>query len=385
MIKMFYYADIPEDAIIKPFMPIMPIIWQFYQENGWEMTQKFLEECEDCAYYFFEDRLNESIKTAQYVFKGKFSDPDKVLSYVIVVPPITIRADLIQGTVKLLGGESFDVTWVAMNDLTQEIFIFLNAHCEDGIPVDWWIVRSDDEILDRRHMKYGWKIREIPQKTKDLKTTALRVLDVLRDIRNERTPQWATAQYIVAPVWVSFAVDLFLEISNFETLATMWEGRFAHQNYGLPDSLFAIHPFPSILNAMFLSGKHGFMSRAAHLVSEGHLYFQPIEERTYDRFANNLPEINRMMEKMVMETGLPYPIQSLNSTLPNVKKKDNPDIRFQAKYPDGDFIKMKDSELDWDDVRIGTYFDITTDTSPGEKLDPSRILSRGIGSKTIFS
>jgi len=378
------YSDIPEDTRAKPYFPLLPVIWQFFKEMGWTVTEKLLKESEDCAYYFFEDRLNESILTSELVVNGKMDHPEKVLSYVSVIPPLPIRADLTQGTHKLLGGESFDVVWVGMNDLTQEISLCINAHCEDGVPVDWWLVKEGDDLLERRHMKYGWKIRELPKKLKNLTTIADRTLDILRDVRNERTPEWATSDYIVAPVWVSYGIDMFLEGSNFETVANSWEGWASKDKYKLPDYMFSLNPMPVILSAMMMGGRKSFTSRTTQLTAEGHLYCQAIEERTYERFLNKVPEIVSMLKVNYMERGIPFPIQTLDATMPNVKNKSDPGNRFKYKYDGGEFIKPEAFGLEWDEMRKGIFFDITAETPPDEELDESKILSMGVGSKTKY-
>ncbi|MHA1378914.1 MAG: hypothetical protein ACTSRG_11080, partial [Candidatus Helarchaeota archaeon] len=120
------YGDIPDDVRAKPFFPLMQNwIWKIFQELGWEKTEEYIHIAEDCAYFFFEDRLNESIKTSQSVHKGIIQEYDKVLSYIIAIPPLTIRSDLLQGTTKLIGGESLDVIWIPMSDFNQEVFMFL--------------------------------------------------------------------------------------------------------------------------------------------------------------------------------------------------------------------------------------------------------------------
>lgn len=379
---MHSYASIPDDVLLKPFLPLMPILWEYYQEFGWSWMKKYLDQCEDACYYFFEDRLNQAIETSQLVFNGAIEEPGKVLSYIINIPPLTIRSDLVQGATKLIAGYSFDVVWVSV-DHTQNIFVLLNAHCEDGIPVDWWIVGREDDLLDRRHLKYGWKLKEIPAKFKSFQKTAARIEDVLRDIRNERTPEWGTADYIVAPIWMAYTVELFMQGSNFECMANIWEG-FGAKQYRLPDNMFSINPFPTILKAMFLSGKEGFIRKIGQLTTENHLYYQPIEERTFQKFKTNMPESIEILKRKYYDEGLPFPIQTIEATMPNIKNKSGPDDRFKVHYPNSNLVSMKDWGFSYEEARHGAYFNITTDTLPTEKLDRSRVLSLGIGKKTKF-
>jgi len=380
---MHEYGEIPNDVRIRPYLPLMPNMWRIFQKLGWERTTDYIQECEEIAYLFFEGRLNESINTSRLVLQEVIKEPEKVLSFLTAIPPITIRSDLLQGTIKLLGGDSLDVTWVAMSDFTQEVFIFLNTHLEDGIPVDWWIVNKDDELLDRRHMKLGHKIKDLPRKLNDFTKFAMKATDVLRDIRNERTPEWATSDYIVAPVGVSYAVDLFFTPSNFECLEKQWLGFGSKEKYKLPDYMFTIYPFFSLMKMMFVSGRESFISKASGLATKGHLYLQPLEKPIYDRFNNNMPVIIDIMKEIYSE-GIPFPIQTIKSSMPNEKKKSEPDIRFQKTYPNGKFITLEDIDVTFEEALNGVYTDITIDTDPSEKIDESRILSKGIGTNTVI-
>jgi len=382
VIFMHLYGDIPEETAIKPYLPIMRPVWDFYQQLGWERTTQLFEEFEKVAYYFFEDRLNESIKTSQAILHGKLGEEEakKTLSYIITLPPVTIRSDLTSGTTKLVAGESFDVTWIAMSDISKEIFIFLNAHCEDGIPVDWWIVRSEDELLDRRHMKYGMKIRDMPKKTKNINQLASRVRSVLFDIRNERTPEWGQSLYLVAPVWVTACANYYTAGTNFETQGELYDGWAAKRDYGLPEPCFTFDPFPTILSALFNTGRKAWMQKICQLLTEGQMYYQPLEERTRLYFHKQFPEIFDVLLKRLAK-GLPFPIQSINAEMPNVKNKKTPDERFKLSYPTEERIYTDDLGLTLDEVVAGVFFDITPETKP-QKIDDSSILSTGIATNT---
>ena len=380
------YGDIPEDVRAKPFLPTMQNwMWKIFKTMGWEKMEKYIHVAEECAYYFFEDRLNESIKTSQAVYSGKYKESEhaKILSYITAIPPLTIRSDLCQGTTKLIGGESLDVTWIPVSDFNQEVFMFLNTHLEDGIPVDWWIVNRDDELLDRRHMKLGYKIRDMSTKIRDFTKFGNKIKDVLMDIRNERTPQWGLSHYIVAPVWTSYAVEEFMASSNFESIAGMYIGWAAKDKFNLPDYCYTLHPWPSILNMMYMGGMQALIYKLSGLTTKSQFFIQPIEKRTMQHFHDNMPEAVDLMKELYNE-GFPYPIQTIKLTLPNIKKKDQPDIRFQKQYPKGNFITLEDLNITFEDAVNGIFTDITHETDPSEKITESRIISRGIGSGTTF-
>jgi len=380
----YTYNEIPESVKAKPYFPLLANVWEVYQTYGWERTLKFIDESKMGVYDFFETRLNESINTSKLLIEGEFLYPEKVLSYILVIPSLTIRADLIQGTQKLLAGDSADMTFISLDDVTGEIFCLLNGHLEDGIPVDWWLVRPEDELLDRRHLKLGYKLREIPRRFNNVIKASEKLVDVFRDIRNERTPQWSTAAYYSASVWVSFALNVIFEPSNFESIASTFDGWAAKEQFKLPDYLFAFYPWPSMLNLFFLQGRTTFSNKISWLTTEGHLFLQPFEESTLQVVKTLHADIFALYQKGICEEGIPFPIQTLNSHFPNAKDKNNPDYRFQIKYPEGDFIQIDDLGLNFEEVLEGVYLDITTETPSSEKLDSSKVLSVGIGSGTKF-
>jgi len=297
---------------------------------------------------------------------------------------LTIRADLIQGTQKLLAGDSADVTFISLDDVTGEIFCLLNGHLEDGIPVDWWLVRPEDELLDRRHLKLGYKLREIPQRFNNITKASEKLIDVFRDIRNERTPQWSTSIYYSAAVWVSFALNVIFEPSNFESIASTFDGWAAKQQFKLPDYLFMFHPWPSMLNLFFLQGRKAFANKISWLTTEGHLFLQPFEESTLEVVMDMHADIFELYKKGICEEGIPFPIQTLESTFPNAQNKNDPDNRFKVKYPEGNFIQIEELGLSFEEVLKGAYLDITTETPVTEKIDASKVLSTGIGRETQF-
>jgi hypothetical protein len=379
----YVYSDIPDDVKIKPYLPLLVNVWEIYQTYGWERTLKFIYECQEGVYDFFEARLNDSINTSKDLIDGKFSHPERVLSYILIIPSLTIRADLIQGTQKLLAGDSADVTFISLDDVSGEIFCLLNGHLEDGIPVDWWLVRPDDELLDRRHLKLGYKLREIPRRFNNITKASEKLIDVFRDIRNERTPQWAGSIYYSASVWVAFALNVIFEPSNFESIASTYDGWAAKEKFKLPDYLFAFYPWPSMLNLFFLQGRNQFANKLSWLTTEGHLFLQPFEESTLEVVQDLHADIFNLYKKGICEEGIPFPSQTVDSEFPNAKRSD-PDTRFQVKYPGGKFLQIEDLELSFEEVLKGAYLDITTETPLTEKIDGTKVLSTGIGRETKF-
>ena len=378
------YGEIPDDIRYKPYMPLFPNTWAIYQTFGLEKFRQFNIDSEAGCYDFFETRFNEAIATSQDVVEDRLEAPEKVLSYVLVLPNVAIRADLLQGTAKLFAGESVDLTYIILKHDTQEVFALLNGHLEEGLPVDWWFVRPEDELLERRHMKIGYKLNEIPSRIKDLRKSSLRLIDVFKDIRNERTPQWANSHYFVVNAYETFALNLLYEPSSYENIVQGYDGWAAKEVYNLPDYAFALIPWPEMLNFFMYQGRGPFASKLASLATHGHLYISPFEEKNRDLIIRLHSHIYDWYRTEKIEKGVPYPIQTLECEFPNVKKKKDPDHRFEYKYPPGEWIKPADLGLSEDELAKGVYLDVTHETQIEEKINNSHIISIGIGRKTEF-
>lgn len=376
------YGEMPDDLYLKPFLPILSFLWRVYKEHGWEGVDNYEAMGDEGIFDFWERRLNEGIYTARDVIDGKFPQPERVLSYIIMLPSLSIRSDLAIGTQKLFGGESTDVTFATVKDQDADLLLLLNCHVEDGVPVDWYMIREDDDILNRRHLKYGYKLREIPRRMKNMKKSALMLMDILKDIRNERTPQWATSNYFVGTVISSWAINLMCIPSNYEGIAETYDGYASKEKYKLPDYTFGLHPFPSAFNIFLLQGRNDFSKKIASLTTNMDLYIQPFEPRNLELIRTRVPHLFKIYKDQIENEGVPFPIQTLDSTYPNLKSK-NPNIRFDKKYPKGDFIKPEDLELSFEEFLKGVYLDVNHET-PAKKIDKSKILSMGIGRDTKF-
>ncbi|MHA1384842.1 MAG: hypothetical protein ACTSR3_13915 [Candidatus Helarchaeota archaeon] len=233
-------------------------------------------------------------------------------------------------------------------------------------------------------MKLGYKIREIPRKIKDIKKASARLIDILKDIRNERTPQWALADYYCVNAYETFALNLLFEPSNYESISMGWDGWGAKEIYKLPDYIFALAPWPSMLNAFMYMGRSDFSLKLAGLSTEHMLYIQPFEEKNREMYKELHSEIWDWYIDRVINRGIPYPIQTLNVEFPNLKNRD-PEKRFIQKYPPGNWINpIEELDLTLDELFEGVFLDINHKTKPSERLTPSNIISTGIGRGTKF-
>lgn len=381
----YNYADIPDTVRTKKFVPLARHLWNINKHIGYEIILKMVEACPEYIYPELKERLDSTIHTAKAILEGKIKEPLKTITYTLFPPVISIRGDLGQGAMKLLFGESIDTTFVTLNDIKDgEIFFILNGHSEDGIPIDWWVAGPDDELLERRHIKLGYKIRELPQKTKNVTLAGYKLIDILKDVRNERAPQFATSAYIIGMVYGTGMANVMAERSNWEAIANIWDGVRAPDIYGLPDYWFCFVPWPTLLKTLTFMSRRDFTLRLAGLSTGSQFAIESIEEIGEMWLKENFPEIWEISFVDQIKQGIPLPRHTINCKLPDTRKKETyRDSLFDWQYPDQNFFNLEEMEqmgISLDDVVRGIFLDI--DHEFEGRPDPSKLISVGTGLKT---
>lgn len=377
------YGDIPDDARAKPFYPMGEHLWKFYKKVGWSYLDYSLDKFPEVTYDLLRQRLDETIMTAKDVIAGKIEDPSATLAYMLYPPTTTIRADLQQGVMKLIYGESCDVSFVALHDLTAEVVAILNAHCEDGIPVDWWIIGQNDELLDRRHLKLGMKLKNIPVKIKKLKDSGMRILEVLKDIRNERTPQWNDSTYHAAVVIGCAGTNMTLCTTNYELWAAIWDGVSAKTIYKRPDDLWVFLPMPPMLQTMTYMGRESMTMKMIGLTHRAKLNILGVERKIYNWFKRELPETTEYIRDSY-EKAVRLPKSTLECKPPNLKDKNVfENEQFEFHY-EGEPITPADLELSIDEMLEGVFLNVDHEYPIDKKVDNSKIISMSLGRSNRF-
>ncbi len=398
----FTYGDIPDNFVMKEYYPLGRHTWDVFQELGTEYWDVGIDALSKPGALndFFIARLDNSIKTSKMVVNGEISEEDsqKIFTYSLFPPIFCIRSDLQQGFQKLMLGTSVDATFILLDDKNQEIFFMLNTHQEDGVPVDWFSINPTDEILDRRHMKYGFKLRDFPKKMKsNLPKIAKSIIDVLKDIRNERTPEWSTSEYIVAITWMGAAVNSIYIVSNYESIVSLQDYFNAKRVYGLPMEWVGFFPQPPILNSFMFMDRPTFASRFGGLTSGNNLYFAGMEEYWYDWSMKELAEMMKITlyrswgEGSTPEDkhyGTLLPAAEGHYEPPKFKKKDiytteKFDFIYSKKeYENWPVLTKETFNLDFETARKGVYTDINNLTTDKEELNESNIISLGLAKDT---
>lgn len=380
----FTYGDISDDLPAKEFYPLGENIFRLFKELGYEYFDKKTSDPElgffQNAAEFLSEKFEIAVKTAKKVISGEIKDPENVLTTWFFPPVIYVRSDLQMGSTKLIYGNSTDITFVCINDFNFEPQLLINGHMEDGVPVDFWYIIGDDEVFDRRHIKLGMKLKEIPKKTKDMSKSGYRILDVLRDVRNERSPQWADSAYSMCMLWISAAVNMFVEPSNWNALSQIWDGVNAKKIYGRSDYYFAYVPWPPIMNMLFAMGRPEFTMRLTGLLTSNHLFINGFEPRMIQFYKEIAPELWESIINNMKDKGVPTPRMSLGCKPPDLRNKSKfKREEFDWTYPSGTRIKPYEWDLKDEEIFSGIYTDITHETPSESFYGKEHIISSGIG------
>lgn len=391
------FGEIADEIPTKYHLPLGTNIWKMFKDNGWEWLKTFFTAFGATIYDLSTIRLNESIYTARDVFDGKVPEEraKKTLTFAFFPVVLAIRSDLQQGTMKLLFGESADTTFLFLHDFEDGQCMFaLNLHMEDGIPVDWWIINQDDEFFERRHLKLGYKLKNIPKRSKNLDTAAERIIETLKDARNERTPQWNDSTYSIVLTWCSAGLNMVLEASSFEVLGFMFDGLASKTSYKLKDYYFNWFPPPPMVGSFAVGGESSrvkFLNIMAGLFTDRRLFLQPIEEDAHPLVNKTAPECFSFMREKWETTGMTMPYQTYERVPPNTRDKkvyqnaDKQPELLETRYPDdpeGRF-HLDDLGLTFEEVLEGAYLDLTRDARKKD-VTPDVIISRKHGRRTEF-
>jgi len=244
------------------------------------------------------------------------------------------------------------------------------------------MVHRDDEILNRRHLKLGMKLRDIPKKTNDFIKTGTRVIDTLKDIRNERSPEYSDSAYSICMVWLSSGLNLSIEPSNFGAMGMVWDGLEAKKTYGMQDYWFCYVPMLPLLNMMAMSGRAAWVSKMTGLLTNSQLYITAFEPKHKEVYQSKAPIIWDYFVSNLKENGVLTPQMAINCKPPDLKdKKKFSAEKFDWGYPNSPRIKPAEWGLTDDELVGGILTDITPDTPENVKFGKEHVLALGVGTE----
>ncbi|MHA1378943.1 MAG: hypothetical protein ACTSRG_11225 [Candidatus Helarchaeota archaeon] len=381
------FEEIPDDSRTKHYLPLSKHVYKVFRQFGVEYMENFFPHFKQVQYDVTKARWDNMIYTGKKIMEGTIPEDEATKTVLYTVPHIVIcRADLQVGTNKLLYGESTDVSFVIVDDNSEEILFIFNGHMEEGVPYDWWIEGFDSELLDRRHMKRGWKMREIPKKTKNFQAAAKLLMDTLKDIRNERTPEFQNSLYTVCMSWSSAMFNMFAEVSNYEMLSSIFNGLSCKHVFGLPDQYFMYYPVPPLFSSLIYTTRAKFTSMLAGLTCNHHLITSHVEDGAYNWVRDEFPELHELVFMTQWnKDGIPLPKATIEMEMETKKgKMFDKDGNIKIKYPEGTRIFMDDLELNEDNLFKGYILDIYHDTPLDITINRDLLISEGMGSYTKF-
>ncbi len=380
------YKSIPEDVYSKRWAPLSPTVLynlQFYDWSDYRVLAA--ERMDENEARLFDERMKNSLSLNEALDLGKIKRKAETMVYWGYPPNLTIRADLHSSSSVMIYGPSHDISFLGVNDITREIRFGFTLHMEDGYPTDYWIMLPDDEALEKRHMKLGYKLKEMPQKFDDLALAASRVRDIMMDIRNERNPQWAASSYQVALFFIM--IGGITKFSNWDAIGQIYDGVNARNMYQLPHSLFLYEPWPPMLNTFFALKRDQWCVSLSRMLSMNQLYMQHVDKDVlehgkkhyYDEYLRQL--LNYSYQLKVL--GVPLPKQTLECELPKYDPNIGEWQSIDFKYPKGPLIFYEDLGLTFDEAISGVLFNITH-KSKVEKVTHDDIISIGHGFDTKY-
>lgn len=382
------YDSIPDYLFSKPYLPFCTFVWELIKKLGWETFWDRYDDIVDLTLAELIVRMEEAIAIGKTLQSGELENPDKVVSYWILPPVLAVRADLQQGAIRLIYGNSADISYMAAHDLDKEIQFVINFHFEQGLATNYWYISPGDELLHKRHMKLGTKLKDIPKEIPDFHEAGDKILDILKDIRNEQDPEHTNSAYNACIFLLSAGTNNALLLSNYSEYSWMWEGINMHKwapqfikayekeyPYLSPlkkaDTVQFYEPWPPIFYQLTRLPRPIWIKRITGLLTNSMMYFQYIIN--FEKVEKTIPVKETILE--MWEKGEPSPQMILNH-----------EVRpFGYQYPKikGPRIHYWDLGLKEEEALKGFLTNISFDKKY-EKFDESNLVSIGHGLETKF-
>ncbi|MHA1378962.1 MAG: hypothetical protein ACTSRG_11320 [Candidatus Helarchaeota archaeon] len=174
------YDAIPDSVYSKPYFPLCTQVWKFFHYLEWDDFVKIYDDFVEAILEELVLRMKEAIEISKKFSQGALKEPKKIISYWILPPVLIVRSDLIQGAIRLVYGNSADITFMGVSDFDKEIQFGINFHFENGLATNYWYIRPGDELLEKRHMKLEVKCGISYSMSEMNKILIMRTLHIIR-------------------------------------------------------------------------------------------------------------------------------------------------------------------------------------------------------------
>ena len=270
------------------------------ERGGLDLKTWFRLEYEEFVEWGY--RVLNAITTCKKASEEKLPPEElikaKWLCHLSHPPAYMVRPDLGFPTTQLLYGKYATTIWAHIDYWRGEFDWLEGFHNEDGVPVQYWIIGTSEEIaqhfdqedreklltpteftaapkditasLDRRHLRTGIKLRDMPKKCPfDLHEWLRPVRDIVKDLREEMFPKW-----VHATLYLSVSPGIFgvSTQQNFWANTQWWGDPWVAMNapkYGIPLEVFGSEPLPPLLNTLITLPKAVWTRRLGELFLGG--------------------------------------------------------------------------------------------------------------------
>ena len=270
-------------------------------------------------------RMDKAIEHAEEYQDNK----EKIYTDFWMLPPtVAISTNIQKDTTQLIYGKKCSCSFALIDDFTGELMAVWNNYLEDGFPIDrYYIVpmlpghEGDNDLFNRRHMKLGERLRDLPKKkNRPLVESAKYILDILGDIRNEKHPERSGSNFFICVALLSGAINQISIKSNYDILATIWDG-VNSKKLGFPEQYFFYYPWPPILNTLFAAPRDIWIQRLTSLTLKNRFYIN--HQETECKMLNEYFGRDKYI--------VPNKDQIINAKLPSIEEG-----RFEFIFPETD-------------------------------------------------
>jgi len=163
------------------------------EETGLDETMGGMESGSVDAMEGIESALGIASDTSALEVMDDVMSGDVLTTYGFSPPIINLPISLSPAVIVMLTGNSEDTFYHNIDTMTLENLPYLEDwHYEDGVETarTSYFYENAEDILERRHMRTGEKIRYICVQ-RPAEEGGMLVIDVLKDVRNERFSEYA--------------------------------------------------------------------------------------------------------------------------------------------------------------------------------------------------
>lgn len=392
------YDLIPdEDYWIKPWMPLAVNVWENMQMMGSYKFYEMYDEFCDIIIDELSARADEATAVTQAIADGKISrkEADHIITYWILPPILVSKASLLRDSSRIVYGNSADITFCGLSDNDREMKFAINFHFEEGWPTSHWFVKTGDPLLEKRHMKLGYMLKNIPKHYPTLAEAGHHILPVLRDIRNEKDPEHYDSSYNSCLFALSGGISNGMSVSNWDCFAHMWENIHCGNNVNsqnpkiwesigsgqwVNDALELYEPWPPIMLQLMKLSRRMWCERISGLLTNYQLYFQYVLNF---ELIEKLGYPFKQFLEMRWEEGMPLPAAIVQRKVPDLSGP-RETWRFGYEYPsDIPRLYLDDLGITFDEACQGFLTNITHETKE-TSFDFSNVVAMGHGVDTKF-